>query len=297
MSWKHSASWIGLASVLAPVLALACTTERPTPKTLVDARAEVLRAQDGFAMRLDPTDAHEASVALQRAEQAWRDAPDDPSTDDLAILADRWARIAEAQAGVLQAQLDSQHSADALAALKAQRMQAAQAQLAATKDALGATEMQLRDQRATDAVQAQRLQELETRLKDARDTIAKIATVKDDERGMVISLPGEVLFKTDKFDLKPAALAKLDQIANALRSKDQPFVVYGYTDGVGTREHNMDLSDKRAQAVRDYLVSKGLPKDTVTSEGKGPDDPVADNGSVEGRAQNRRVEIVVQPKR
>jgi OOP family OmpA-OmpF porin len=91
-------------------------------------------------------------------------------------------------------------------------------------------------------------------------------------------------------------MAKLDQIAQALKSKEQPIVVYGFTDSVGTREHNMDLSDKRAQAVRDYLVSKGLPKDTVTSQGKGPDDPVADNASIEGRAQNRRVEIVVQAK-
>ena len=52
----------------------------------------------------------------------------------------------------------------------------------------------------------------------------------------------------------------------------------------------------RAQAVRDYLVSKGMPQALVTAQGKGPDDAVADNTSVEGRAQNRRVEIVVQPK-
>ncbi len=279
MSWKHSACGLGLASALA----LGCAEERPTPKTLVDARAAVQRAHDGFAMQLDPTDVHEARVALLRAEQAWRDTPDDPSTEDLAIIAERWARIAEAEAGALQAEQDRKHSADALAALQAQRMEVTQAQLTATKDALGAAEMQRRD--------------LETRLQDARDTIAKIATVKEDERGMVISLPGEVLFKTDKFDLKPAAMAKLDQIADALRTKDQAIVVYGYTDNVGTREHNMELSDKRAQAVRDYLVSKGLPRDTVRAEGKGPDSPLADNGSVEGRAQNRRVEIVVQPRR
>ena len=59
----------------------------------------------------------------------------------------------------------------------------------------------------------------------------------------------------------------------------------------------MALSQKRAQSVRDYLVSKGIPQDLVTAQGKGPDEPVADNGSIEGRAQNRRVEIVVQPRR
>jgi chemotaxis protein MotB len=59
----------------------------------------------------------------------------------------------------------------------------------------------------------------------------------------------------------------------------------------------MDLSQRRAQSVRDYLVGKGIPQDLITAQGKGPDEPVADNGSVEGRAQNRRVEIVVQPKK
>jgi OmpA-OmpF porin, OOP family len=58
----------------------------------------------------------------------------------------------------------------------------------------------------------------------------------------------------------------------------------------------MDLSQKRAMAVRDYLVSKGIPQDLISGEGKGPADPVSDNNSVEGRATNRRVELVVKPK-
>jgi OOP family OmpA-OmpF porin len=59
----------------------------------------------------------------------------------------------------------------------------------------------------------------------------------------------------------------------------------------------MQLSQKRAQAVRDYLVTKGIPNDLITAQGKGPDNPVAENTSIDGRAQNRRVEIVVQPKK
>ena len=105
--------------------------------------------------------------------------------------------------------------------------------------------------------------------------IAKIAAVKDDDRGMVITLQGEVLFKTGKWDLKPGAMAKLDQIADALRGKEQPMVVYGFTDNVGAVDMNMDLSQKRAQSVRDYLASKGIPGDLITAEGKGPAAPVA----------------------
>jgi outer membrane protein OmpA-like peptidoglycan-associated protein len=162
---------------------------------------------------------------------------------------------------------------------------------------LGATEKQLDDTQSAMQHQQQMMADMALKLKDARDTIAKIASVKDDDRGMVITLEGEVLFKTGKSDLKPAAMAKLDQIAAALVGKEQPIRVVGYTDNVGALAMNMDLSQKRAAAVRDYLVSKGLPQDLVTAEGKGPESPVADNTSVEGRATNRRVELIVQPRK
>ena len=166
-----------------------------------------------------------------------------------------------------------------------------------TKQALNKSQDQLQAEQKAAEEQRKKLADLEAKLKDARDTIAKIAAVKDDDRGMVITLQGEVLFKTGKWDLKPGAMAKLDQIADALRGKEQPIVVFGFTDNVGTRENNMDLSLKRATSVRDYLVTKGIPADLLSAQGKGPDDPISDNNSVEGRAGNRRVEIVVQPKK
>jgi outer membrane protein OmpA-like peptidoglycan-associated protein len=269
---------------------VACGGERIPPKALVDARADFTRTQGGIAIQLDPTDVHEADLALQRAEQAFRDSPDEASTVDLAIIADRKALIAQAEAEALKAQNDVQQAKQQLDAAKA-------AQLQNTQGQLSQTQLQLQQQQAASVAQQQQLQDLQAKLKDARDTIAKIATVKDDDRGMVITLQGEVLFKTGKYDLKPAAMAKLDTIAEALKGKEQPTVVYGYTDNVGARDMNMGLSQNRAQAVRDYLVSKGIPQDLVTAQGKGPDEPVADNASVEGRAQNRRVEIVVQPKK
>jgi len=283
---RNWSTWAVMASV---VLVPACAGEHQPPKALTDARADYQRTRDGIASQLDPTDVHEADLALQRAEQAFRDDPSNASSVDLAIVADRKALVAQAEAEAIHAKQD----ADAAhAQLEANRA----AQLRATQSQLGQTEMQLQNQQATAAAQQARLQDLEAKLKDSRDTIAKIAAVKDDNRGMVITLQGEVLFKTGKFDLKPAAMAKLDQIAQALKDKDQPITVYGYTDNVGTRDNNLTLSQSRASAVRDYLVSKGLPQDLVTATGKGPDEPVADNASVEGRAQNRRVELVVQPK-
>jgi outer membrane protein OmpA-like peptidoglycan-associated protein len=287
-------------TILLPValgVSSGCAGERIPPKALVDARADFTRVRDGIATRLDPTDVHEADLALQRAEQAWRDSPDDPGAVDLAVIADRRALIAQAEAEVMKARQDAEVARRELEAARASQLHGAQSQLSRTQQALGRTQMQLQQEEATSAEQRQKLRELEAKLTDARNTIAKIASVKDDERGMVITLQGEVLFKTGKYDLKPAAMAQLDRIAEALKGKEQPIAVYGYTDTIGTRDTNMALSQSRAQAVRDYLVSKGLPQDLVTAQGKGPDEPLADNGSIEGRAQNRRVEIVVQPRK
>lgn len=270
----------------------ACGGDIPPPKQLVDAQNEYARAKGGIAMQMDPTDVHEADLALQKAQAAWKDSqdPNDDHAIDLAIIAQRKAQIAEAEAAASKAQADANQA-------KADLSASIQSQLAATKGALSQTQQQLQATSATAAQQKQQLADLEAKLKDARDTIAKIAAVKDTDQGMVITLQGEVLFKTGKWDLKPAAMAKLDQIADALRGKEAPMVVYGYTDNVGTYDNNMALSQKRAQSVRDYLASKGIPNDLITAQGKGPDNPVADNTSTDGRAQNRRVEIVVSPKK
>ncbi|MGD0526749.1 MAG: OmpA family protein [Polyangiaceae bacterium] len=293
MSWNRIAL---LAIPVTLVAAAACGGERIPPKALVDARADFYQARDGMAGRLDPTDVHEADVALQRAERAFEQRPDEATTVDLAIVADRRALLATSVAATMKSEQDMQQASSQLEAWKTRELQSAQGRLSQTQQALGATQMQLDQQRATAESQQQQLQALEAKLREARETIAKIASVKDDDRGMVITLPSEVLFKTAKFDLKPAAMAKLDVIADTLKQKEQPIVVYGFTDNVGTHDMNMGLSQNRAQSVRDYLVSKGVPADLVTAQGKGPDDPVADNTSIEGRAQNRRVEIVVQPK-
>jgi outer membrane protein OmpA-like peptidoglycan-associated protein len=284
-------SHVVIVAALAVVGSLtACGGERLPPKALSDARDEFHRAKTGIAIQFDPTDVHEADLALQRANQAWGDDPDDPNTIDLAIVAQRKAQIAEAEAQTMKSQRDADEAKRQLQDLMSTQLQSARGQLNQTKQQLEA------EQRAA-AEQRQRLDDLERKLKDARDTIAKIAAVKDDDRGMVITLQGEVLFATGKYELKGGAMAKLDQIAEALRGKEQPMVVFGFTDNIGTRDNNMELSQRRATSVRDYLVSKGIPQDLISAQGKGPDSPVSENTSVEGRAANRRVEIVVQPKK
>jgi outer membrane protein OmpA-like peptidoglycan-associated protein len=281
---------------LALLVSMGCAGQQMAPKELTDAREEFQRAQTGIAMQLDPTDVHEADLSLQRAEAAWRDSPGEPSSIDMAIIADRRALIAQTEAASIKAQQDTAAAKAQLQTSTTAQLQNAQGALGQTRQVLGQTQMQLQQQQAASAAQAQQLLDMQAKLKDARDTIAKIASVKDDDRGMVITLQGEVLFKTAKWELKAGAMAKLDQIAEALKGKEQPIVVFGYTDNVGAIDMNMDLSQKRAGAVRDYLAGKSIPSDLITAQGKGPADPVSDNTSIEGRATNRRVEIVVQPK-
>ena len=96
----------------------------------------------------------------------------------------------------------------------------------------------------------------------------------------------------------PSARSRLGQVAEALLKDeaDATYVVEGHTDSSGTAAVNNELSRKRAEAVRDYLVERGVPADRITAEGHGADQPVAENSTAEGRANNRRVEIVVKPR-
>jgi outer membrane protein OmpA-like peptidoglycan-associated protein len=185
-----------------------------------------------------------------------------------------------------------------LQATQAAQLQATRGSLQQTQGRLNKTQDDLaREQQETATERARRI-DAEAQLKAARDTLTKIAAVKDDDRGMVVTFQGEALFKTAKADLLPAAMVKLDQVAETLKGQERKILIVGHTDNQGgPGQYNQTLSEKRAAAVRDYLVSKGIPADLIRSEGRGPSQPVAENTSIEGRAANRRVEIIVEPKK
>ncbi|MGH7270416.1 MAG: DUF4398 domain-containing protein, partial [Polyangiaceae bacterium] len=98
------------AAIVVPAVVLgfaACGGERLPPKALVDAKTEYAQAKNGIAIQLDPTDVHEADLALQKAVQAWNDEPDEPNTLDLAVIAQRKAQIAEAEAATMKSQQET----------------------------------------------------------------------------------------------------------------------------------------------------------------------------------------------
>jgi outer membrane protein OmpA-like peptidoglycan-associated protein len=216
----------------------------------------------------------------------------------------------EAQAQALRTQV-----AQTQEQLQAAQQQAAQTQqqLAATQQQAAQTQQQLTQQAQASAFDAEKArqsaQSVQAELARTREELARregeaqqlrlqqqlaaIAATKNEPRGIVVTLPS-VSFAPGKTTLKASAKKTLQKIANELKANQSIRVsVEGYTDNVGKAQTNLTLSEKRAQAVRDYLVSLGLPPDRITAAGKGEADPVASNKTVSGRSANRRVELVI----
>ncbi|MEO8922073.1 MAG: outer membrane protein OmpA [Caldimonas sp.] len=109
-----------------------------------------------------------------------------------------------------------------------------------------------------------------------------------------VTFAADAFFDFDKAVLKPEGRAKLDDLTSKMGGLNlEVIIAVGHTDSIGTAAYNQRLSVRRADAVKDYLVSKGIEKNRVYTEGKGEKQPVADNKTAEGRAKNRRVEIEV----
>ena len=109
-----------------------------------------------------------------------------------------------------------------------------------------------------------------------------------------VTMAAETNFDFDKAVLKPEGKARLDDLVSKLKAVNlEVIIAVGYTDSIGTKAYNLKLSLRRANAVKAYLVSKGIEANRIYTEGKGKSHPIADNRTKEGRAKNRRVEIEV----
>ena len=120
-----------------------------------------------------------------------------------------------------------------------------------------------------------------------------VLDTRDTERGLVVNM-GDVLFDTGSFTLRQLAREKLARLSGiVLNYPGLKLEAEGHTDNVGGEAFNQKLSEQRAGAVRDYLLSQGIPAEQITSSGKAFSMPVADNKTAAGRQQNRRVELIV----
>lgn len=152
----------------------------------------------------------------------------------------------------------------------------------------------LAEAQAAEAQLARREAELASAAADSLRLQLESMTSRRDARGEIMTLSGEA-FASGQSALRPEARANLQRVIEFVQKAGTAAVVIeGHTDNRGSANLNQALSQKRAEAVRQALIEEGIPADRLSAVGRGMDQPVADNGSEEGRARNRRVEIVIQ---
>ena len=202
------------------------------------------------------------------------------------------AQAASSQQQAQQAELQSER--DRLAAESA-RLSAQQAQIAKTTADANAAQARTREleanQRAASA--NERASDAEKKREELRARLNAVLQTTETPRGIVVNL-SDVLFDTGKYNLKDSTKLALARIAGILQIyPGLKIQVEGYTDAVGSDALNQKLSENRASTTKDFLISQGVSIDNISAAGYGKADPVADNSTAAGRAQNRRVNLVV----
>src|SRR6202000_3355542 len=167
----------------------------------------------------------------------------------------------------------------------------AQADAAAAEAEARAQKARAEQQAAEQAAQqaAQQTEQMRERLKQQ---LNQVLQTTESARGLIVNM-SDVLFDFNKYTLKPETREKLAQVSGILLAyPNLKLQIEGYTDNIGSDDYNQKLSEERAGVVRDYLVTQGVAQTNISATGYGKNDPVADNSTNDGRAQNRRVQIV-----
>lgn len=282
------------AIAMAAVLALsACATREPPPE-LDQARTMVnTAASNPEVARRAPLELKNATDALARADSAWQKDADGPEARHQAYLARQSAATATAltQARTAEDQMkDANAEADRLRLnARTREAEAARGQAAAAQAQVGSAQAQAAQANAQAAQANARAAALEARLKELQ--------AQQTDRGLLVTL-GDVLFEFGKAQLLPTAGPRLDTLADFLKQyPDRRLLIEGHTDSVGSDATNLTLSERRAQAVQQALTMRGVDASRITTRGYGKSYPVASNATPEGRALNRRVEVVIADER
>jgi outer membrane protein OmpA-like peptidoglycan-associated protein len=269
---------IGALAVVGLTIGGCATT---APAQLIQARDAYTASSSGLAAKLSPTELYDAKKALDRANKEFENHGDTVACRDDAYIAQRKIELADVKARTEQDRLKILEAKKAMGVAKETQATNTTAALAATREELN---LERRDNDATSA-------QLDKAMKD----LATVATVKEESRGVVVSLSGSVLFASGQYTLLNTAMTRLDQVASALRAQDadKRSVVEGHTDSRGSDAINQPLSVNRANAVRDYLVGHGVDPAKISAIGFGSSHPIVNNDTAENRSNNRRVEIVI----
>lgn len=267
------------------------SADQYAPEIMQQAKLDLRNATDMDANkhRQEKIEITYAREAVERAEDArvtsLRKQAADKQAADLAAKNAAQQQAAQSQLQAQQAQMQAQQ-----AQLQAEQAQAAKAQADAAR---AQAEAEAAEARARAAQANQSAQDANAVREKLRAQLNSVLATSETARGLIVNM-SDVLFDFNKYTLKPATQISLAKVAGILEAYPGLHVqVEGYTDSVGSDDYNLKLSQDRAGAVRDFLVSQGVQPGNITAQGFGKADPVADNSTAAGRAQNRRVNLVV----
>jgi outer membrane protein OmpA-like peptidoglycan-associated protein len=296
-------------------MAAGCAT---VPAALEQARINYQQAEhDPHVSSQAPVALYEATQSLLRAERTWEQTGDEAEVKHLSYLTNQRVeiareraqeKVAEAQArllseqreaALLEARTREAEQARQKARMSAQEAeQARQAAQARAREAEArAREMELARQQAAARMRAaeqaqQKAQDAIAESKQLEEQLAELKA-KQTERGFELTLQ-DVLFELDRANLKPGAMRSLTALIEFLRQNpDQRIAIEGHTDSLGSDSYNLELSERRADAVRDFLERNRISPDRIATQGLGEAYPIASNETQAGRQQNRRVEIII----
>jgi len=289
----NSAAWNGTGrgpGILLPLsligfLIVGCGPSQMAHDRLAEARKTYEQAKaDPAVNAVAPVYLTEAGKALGKAEQAG-------SSDDmihLSYLAEKKSQIAVTVAEGMIAEGDAQKLNTEMAELIARKQKMdRERELAAQRARMEADQARIAAQRETESAARAKA--------DAERLMAELSELKakQTERGIVLTI-GDVLFAFDKANLSPEADRNVDKLADFLKKyPNRSVLIEGHTDSVGSDEYNLELSRKRAESVKEKLVTDGIDTARITTVGYGKKYPVADNDTAANRALNRRVEVII----
>ena len=283
-----------IAAAVAATLFVGCASVPQHPAGSEQVRAKLT------ALRAEPNLANRAPVAIKDAEGAVVLA--EMKEKDLVLAAHR-VYIADRKVETARALAQTQFAEDERTALNEQsekaRLDSRTHEADVAKNATLVARAETAEQKvATDSARSdadaallaasasqQQAAELQRQL--------EILQARPTDRGLVLTL-GDTLFATGRAEIKSGATVNLDRLSTFMNQyPNRTAAIEGFTDSMGSEEMNQSLSERRANAVKNYLVGQGVGSARLTSSGRGESSPVADNESAAGRQQNRRVEVVI----
>lgn len=261
---------------IAAMMQIGCTSTPEKNQVIDQAESKVQTIRlDANVVEHAPLQLNDAEKDLKKAKDFWRKDKDRENAEHYAYLAERKASTAhwltDYELAKQEIEKTSEERNDILYQTKSRQLALAKSQTESAKA------------RAESA--KEELQALKRKITDLE--------AQETERGLVLTL-SDVLFDLNKAELKPGAINSMQKLAEFLGEySERKVLIEGFTDSTGEEQYNQQLSERRANAVRDTLMEQGIAANRIRTHGYGESFPVASNKSAAGRQQNRRIEIIV----